>query len=243
MTLIPNVLAASTAPSTSAFGALSPPIASTAMVTMLGGWLLLLDFHDFAALVLSAVRAHAMRQLGLMTVGAFGHPGRFQRIVRTAILCPSRRVASFRIRHFGTSKILPRNCGAFKMFSGPSDLGERPTGYRRAHPCSRTAFHCGSRRTLDRSLCNPRGTLAAWASPARFARVKCLPTPSRRLDKSPIELRLHRSPPLLPARWKTPDGRRDRNWCPAEIAALIKAQLSFAFIDLHLFFPRDGRHR
>src|ERR1035441_3552874 len=117
MTLIPNVLAASTAPSTSAFGALSPPIASTAMVTMLGGWLLLLDFHYFAALVLSAVRAHAMRQLGLMTVGAFGHPGRFQRIVRTAILCPSRRVASFRIRHFGTSKSLPRNCGAFKVFS------------------------------------------------------------------------------------------------------------------------------
>src|ERR1035438_9192270 len=79
-----------------------PPIASTAMVTMLGRWLLLLDFHYFAALVLSAVRANAMRQLGLMTVGAFGHPGSFQRIMRTAILGPPRRVASFRIRHFST---------------------------------------------------------------------------------------------------------------------------------------------
>jgi hypothetical protein len=58
------------------------------MVTMLGGWLLLLDFHYFAALVLSAVRAYAMRQLGLMTVGAFGHSGSFQRIVRAAILRP-----------------------------------------------------------------------------------------------------------------------------------------------------------
>src|SRR5580658_3802808 len=108
MTLTPNVLAASTAPSTSDFGALSPPIASTAMVTMLGGWLLLLDFHYFAAFVLSAVRAHAMRQFGLMTVGAFGHPRSLQRIVRAAILCAARGVASFRIRHFGSSKSLPR---------------------------------------------------------------------------------------------------------------------------------------
>src|ERR1022692_772109 len=60
-------------------------------------------------------------------------------------------------------KDLPRNCGAFKVFSGPSDLGERPTGCRPAHPCSRTAFHCGSCRTSDRSLCNPRCRLAAWA--------------------------------------------------------------------------------
>jgi hypothetical protein len=86
----PQRLAASTAPSTSAFGALSPPIASTAMVTMWGGWLLLLDFHYFAALVLSAVRAYAMRQLGLMAVGTFGHPRRFQRIVRAAILVRAR---------------------------------------------------------------------------------------------------------------------------------------------------------
>src|SRR5208283_4435604 len=116
MTLTPKVLAALTAPSTSAFGALSPPIASTAMVTMLGRWLLLLDFHYFAALVLSAVRAHAVRQLGLMTVGAFGHPGSFQRIMRAASLGPPRGVASFRIRHFSTSKSLPRNAGFSKCF-------------------------------------------------------------------------------------------------------------------------------
>ena len=134
-------------PRTSAFGALSPPIASTAMVTMWGGWLLLLDFHYFAAFVLSAVRAHAMRQLRFMTVGAFGHPGSFQRIVRAAILGAARGVASFRIRHFVTSKSLPRNRGAFKVFSGPSDLVERPTGYRRGLPCSRRAFHCGCCRT------------------------------------------------------------------------------------------------
>jgi hypothetical protein len=74
------------------------------MVTMWGGWLLLLDFHYFAALVLSAVRAHAVRQFGLMAVGTFGHPGSFQRIVRAARLGAPGGVASFRIRHFISSK-------------------------------------------------------------------------------------------------------------------------------------------
>src|SRR2546422_392208 len=62
MTLTPRLLAAWTAPSTSDLGALSPPIASTAMVTIWGSVSLLSDFDYFTALVLPTVRAHALHR-------------------------------------------------------------------------------------------------------------------------------------------------------------------------------------
>ena len=84
MTFTPKLPAARTAPSTSALGAWSPPIASTAMVSMLGRGYSCNDFDHFAALVLSAVRANAVRQLRLMAIGTLGEPGGLQRIVRAA---------------------------------------------------------------------------------------------------------------------------------------------------------------
>jgi hypothetical protein len=40
------------------------------MVSMAGGKLLLFDLDHFATLILSAVRANAVRELGFMAVGA-----------------------------------------------------------------------------------------------------------------------------------------------------------------------------
>ena len=52
-------------------------MASTAIVSMdsVQAMLLFSDFDHFAALVFSAVRANAVRQLGLMAVGALRHAG------------------------------------------------------------------------------------------------------------------------------------------------------------------------
>src|SRR5436305_13317741 len=100
MTLTPRSLAARTAPSTSAVGAWSPPIASTAMVSIFGRRLFLGHFDDFAALVLPAFGADAVRQFGFVTVRAFRQPGRLQRIVGAAGGGPLVGVSAFRIRHF-----------------------------------------------------------------------------------------------------------------------------------------------
>src|ERR1700722_19355526 len=142
MTLMPSALAALTAPSTSAFGARSPPIASTAMVSMAGGGLLLLDLDHFAALILSAVRADTMGELGFMTVGTFGHSRRLQRIVRAAILGAPVGVASFWIRHFSTSRILPRMGGDFQSVSR----------FRRSRRAAQRAPACSSLQSHGVSL-------------------------------------------------------------------------------------------
>jgi len=42
------------------------------------------DFDHFAPFITAAVRANAMRQLGLMAVGALGDRNGFQMIVSTA---------------------------------------------------------------------------------------------------------------------------------------------------------------
>jgi hypothetical protein len=57
------------------------------------------DFDHFAPLILAAVRTNAMRQFGLVTVGALGEAGRFQRVVGTAVIRSPLRVSAFRIRH------------------------------------------------------------------------------------------------------------------------------------------------
>ena len=60
------------------FGGVSPPMASTAMVSMGDAERLLFDDLDhFAALVFSAMRANAVREFGLMAIGALRQPGRF----------------------------------------------------------------------------------------------------------------------------------------------------------------------
>ena len=103
MTFTPRLLAARTAPSTSAFGAWSPPIASTAMVSMLGRGYSCDHFDDFAAFVLAALRANAVRQLRLVAVGALRKTGCLQRIVRAARARAPLGVSTFGIRHFSTS--------------------------------------------------------------------------------------------------------------------------------------------
>jgi hypothetical protein len=70
------------------------------MVSMLAPALLLRDFDYFAALVLSAVRANAMRHFGLVAIGAFGQAGGRQGVVRAAGAGPLLGVSTFRIRHF-----------------------------------------------------------------------------------------------------------------------------------------------
>ena len=69
--------------------------------------LLLLDFDDFASLVLTAVRADAVGQLGLVAVRALRKAGRLQGVVRAAGGSPFGGVSTFRIRHFSNlNKIL-----------------------------------------------------------------------------------------------------------------------------------------
>ena len=93
------------APLTSALGQWSPPIASTAIVSIDGcglryrTWLLFGDFDDFAALVLAALRAGAMRQFRLVAVRALRRSGQAQVIVRAAGRGAPLGMSTFRIRH------------------------------------------------------------------------------------------------------------------------------------------------
>ena len=58
------------------------------------------DFDDFAALILSAVRANAMRQFRFVAIGAVRHHGAAQGIMRPPGGSPPLGMSSFRIRHF-----------------------------------------------------------------------------------------------------------------------------------------------
>jgi hypothetical protein len=64
--------------------------------------LLLRDFDYFSALVLAAMRAHPVRQLGLMAVRAFREPGGLQAVVGAARRRALRGVSAFGIRHIFT---------------------------------------------------------------------------------------------------------------------------------------------
>jgi hypothetical protein len=61
------------------------------------------DFDYFAALILAAMRAYTMGELGLVAVGTFRQAGRLQRIVRAAVAGPPLGVSAFGIRHISTS--------------------------------------------------------------------------------------------------------------------------------------------
>src|SRR5690242_12794889 len=76
------------------------------MVSMSARGLLLLDFDDFASFVLTAVRADAVGQLGLVAVRALREAGRLQGVVRAARGGPLGGVSTFRIRHFSKTSLL-----------------------------------------------------------------------------------------------------------------------------------------
>src|ERR1019366_3236416 len=101
-------LTARTAPNTSGTGAVSPPMASTAIVIMElkalprrtgPGKLLLDDFDHFAPLVEAAAWARAMGQFLLMTLGALRDTGAGQAVVGAASRRATLRVAALGIRH------------------------------------------------------------------------------------------------------------------------------------------------
>jgi hypothetical protein len=58
------------------------------------------DLNHFTALVLAAMRAGAVGQLGLMAVGALGFSERGQMVVGPPGGGPFLRVSAFRIGHF-----------------------------------------------------------------------------------------------------------------------------------------------
>jgi hypothetical protein len=61
--------------------------------------LLLHHLDNFAPLVFPAVRAHPVRQLRLMAVGALRQPGLLQEVMRTSRRGALFRMSSFWIRH------------------------------------------------------------------------------------------------------------------------------------------------
>ncbi len=61
------------------------------------------DFDDFAAFVLTAVRAGAVRQLHFVALGALGEPGALEGVVGAALSRATIAVASFRIGHLNSS--------------------------------------------------------------------------------------------------------------------------------------------
>src|SRR6202011_1041308 len=72
----------------------------------IGHALLLHDLDYLSTFILPAMGANAVGEFRLVAIGAFRDPLRFQGVVSATILCAPVRVASFRIRHMSTSKIL-----------------------------------------------------------------------------------------------------------------------------------------
>src|SRR5579862_2553706 len=100
MTFTPSVDAARIAPSTSDLGARSPPMASTAMVVIGSRSSLLFgDLDYFPALVFSAMRAYAVRDLGLVAARTLRQNRSAERIVRAARRSAAFGMTSFWIRH------------------------------------------------------------------------------------------------------------------------------------------------
>src|SRR5450432_1291776 len=88
------------APSTSALGALSPPMASRAIVVISeSGSSGFGDFDHFTILVLPAEHAGAVRKNRLVARRTLGNALHFQMVVRTAHGSAALRMASFRIWH------------------------------------------------------------------------------------------------------------------------------------------------
>jgi len=77
-------------------GRVTPPLSSQRSTGLAGG---LFDLDDFAALVIAALLASAVRQLALVAVGTFGQRLRCQVIVGASLGGTRLRVAPFWIRH------------------------------------------------------------------------------------------------------------------------------------------------
>ena len=110
--------------------------------------LLLRHFDHFAALVLAAVRAHPVGQLGLMAIGTLGSARRLQRIVRAAGARPPLGVSAFRIRHISTSANLIRGCGVNPGTTQSSSLRSAP---QRSSKLSTLQSHAVSFRFLPQT--------------------------------------------------------------------------------------------
>src|SRR5450432_1007106 len=128
-TRTPYSRAASTLPSTSGRGALSPPMASTAIVIMdFVFWRTaarlgrdaevaqrisdfyrgtLSGFLDGLALILPTIRADLVRLLHFVAVRALGQCGSLQKIVGAASTRPPLGMSSFRIWHCSTPRLRP----------------------------------------------------------------------------------------------------------------------------------------
>src|SRR6478672_49722 len=100
-----SLRSARTAPAIIAAGPVSPPMASIAMrgPAVMGRSLsLCLGRDDFAAVIVTASRAHVVRQLQLTAVRAFLELGGFQRMMAAAHVPLGRRSFSLRDSHCGT---------------------------------------------------------------------------------------------------------------------------------------------
>src|SRR5208282_267102 len=99
MTSMPKSRAARTPPSTAAFGARSPPIASSATLTIHSLRRLFLDRREFAAPVGSAMAAHVMRHHGFAAIRAGAGIHGAQCVVRAAHVLLGVRGATFGCLH------------------------------------------------------------------------------------------------------------------------------------------------
>jgi hypothetical protein len=70
-----------------------------------GSKLLLLDFHYFTALILTAMRANTVRKFRLVAVGTLRKAGRLQRVVGAAVIGAPLRMSAFGIWHI--SSLIP----------------------------------------------------------------------------------------------------------------------------------------
>ncbi len=174
----PSSRAARIAPSTSGTGALSPPIASTAMVTIRSVRILLTPcrFDDLAALVLAAARAHAVRQLRFVAVRAF----------RMRRACAARRgrgdsgCAHWSVVVSDSALLLLSSFLLNECLSGRSS-DRRRDGIRNGIPS-----HCDSRRKPGKSLYRTRCKPAASEAAAGPALSGYLPAPVRAIGRIPI---------------------------------------------------------
>jgi hypothetical protein len=66
-------------------------------------------FDDFAALILSAMGADAMRNFGFVAVGALGVGGLAEGVVSATGLCARVGVSAFRIRHCLSTSLICLN--------------------------------------------------------------------------------------------------------------------------------------
>src|SRR3954468_6496230 len=88
--------------------------------------LFLVDRTNLPLAVITAMRAHAVRRLGLVALRAQAGGGRRQRVVRAALRRPRLRVSAFGIRH-DLSTILSSTVSAAPAAGRPRRRGSRTT--------------------------------------------------------------------------------------------------------------------